>query len=191
MASNLIPTTPTSAAPVMSAKQASLQKQLDNEVQQKENGVTPDMTPPTPVAPTAAPSQPAIGPQESIGTSDFDGLNQTARFAVPGVAGGQVKKIIEHDINAQLTEDARITKEALWKEPLITFVVPIDQGEKIGVAREYYARNGYGFYIKKGVKVQLPTSVVEALMEYYNINAGNVGTEHFANSRADKADALL
>ena len=186
-----MPTMPTPAAPIMSTKQASLQKQLDNEVQQKENGVTPGILATPSAAPSAAPSQSVIGPQESIGTPDFDGLNQTARFAVPGVAGGQVKKIIEHDINAQLTEDARITKEALWKEQLITFVVPIDQGEKIGVAREYFARNGYGFYIKKGVKVQLPTSVVEALMEYYNINAGNVGAEHFANSRADKADALL
>lgn len=174
---------------VNDAKQAALQKKLDNEVAQKEAGA--QAVGPAPVANTAVDSaeqQVAQGPQQSAGTPSA--LEQTATFKLPGKTGmeEQVVSLIEDgkDINKQLTEDARRTKEILWKEPLVRFVCPLDIGDVPGVAREFVSINGYNMYIKKGVMIDLPTSVVHRLMEYYNINAGNVGLD----KRIDRSDTV-
>lgn len=156
------------------AQQQELQRKLDAEVANNERPL-PEGFVPSKIGGGVKPEVSAPGPHQSVGT------NQAATFKMPSPEGTKDVNMTTvsdgRDINKQLTEDSRRTKEALWKMPLITFVVPLDIGEKAGVAEEFVSINDYKLRIKKGVVVQLPQPIVTMLMEHYNINNGGVAMD--------------
>lgn len=68
-----------------------------------------------------------------------------------------------------LSEEGRLVKAALDKEPKFAFHVPLEPGEKAGVAYRSVTINGYRCEVRKGVQVMLPKSIYQLLMDAYRI----------------------
>lgn len=58
-------------------------------------------------------------------------------------------------------------KEHLAKQPKVRIIIPLEPKEKLG-ATESVILNGYPFYIKKGVYVEVPQQVADVIMEARN-----------------------
>jgi len=157
----------TPAAPV-----SPLQAKLNSEVEAQEQAQDAAKTAPAPqtIAMEKIEQTPSFGTQNPVGTQQ----------AASPFAG---KPLVFDAIGQKITDDARITKEKLWKEEMTSFLVPLEPGEKAGQAEETVQINGYKLTIKKGVFIpKLPMSVAIMLAAHYNINMGNVGM----NMRIDR-----
>jgi len=83
------------------------------------------------------------------------------------------KKQIADNAATILTKQTKMTEEKLAKEPKVSFIIPLADGEKPG-ASEIVNINGYQLNIKKGEMVEIPKSVASILADHYRItmNAG-------------------
>lgn len=65
------------------------------------------------------------------------------------------------------------TKKILDARPKVSLWLPLDRGEKAGIATEFVSINGYPYWVKKGAMVLVPQPVAELLMNMYNIAMGD------------------
>ena len=107
---------------------------------------------------------------DNLPDKDLGGEKSPSKVVVPQAKPEQSKFV---NIDKHMTEDATRMKEYLWSQPLSTFVVPLYQGEKPGVAEEIVQINGYKLTIKKGVMVKLPMPIIEILADHYAIQMGD------------------
>jgi len=87
-----------------------------------------------------------------------------------------------------LMPEAMRTKEILDTKPKVSLWLPLDRGEKVGIATEFVSINGYPYWVKKGVMVLVPQPVAELLMNMYNIAMGDSAFGH--SMRADRNKVL-
>jgi len=90
-----------------------------------------------------------------------------------------------------LTDEALLVKEKLSKEPKMPFWIPLDQGEKKGVAYRSVTLNGYRFEIKKGMLVQVPRSIYNILVDSYNAEAEAIDRPENMNVENPLRDSAL
>lgn len=121
-----------------------------------------------------APTQAPVRPQTAKPAESVDKFT-----AIPGMADAMKD-------NIGLEGMALETKIILAKQPKVGFVVPVDPGEKAGVATRTVTINGYRFEIKKGVMVQLPQDVVTLLMDAYNYTAEALNDNEYNLANADE-----
>jgi hypothetical protein len=68
-----------------------------------------------------------------------------------------------------MTDDAKLVKDQLAKEPTTEIYIPLSSGEKLGQAYETVTINGYRLEIKKGYMVEVPKTVARMIRKYLNI----------------------
>lgn len=90
-----------------------------------------------------------------------------------------------------LTDEALFVKEKLAKEPRLPFYVPLDQGEKKGVAYRSVTINGYRCEVKKGMLVEVPKSIYNILVDSYNAEAEAVDRPENMDVENPLRDAAL
>ncbi len=78
------------------------------------------------------------------------------------------KKVMTSDQEREALE-AKARKE-IEAAPKISYVVPLDPGEKPG-AVQVVSLNGYALTIKKGVRVNIPLPMAEILDEKYKVES--------------------
>lgn len=103
---------------------------------------------------------------------------------------GQRTKLVKDDLKFAMTEEAKRTKDILWSQPLIHFVVPLEGGEKAGQAEEVVMINGYRLTIKKGIVVKIPEQIAQMLADLHRINMGDVGSDKRLDRDEKVMDAL-
>jgi hypothetical protein len=124
---------------------------------QKQASVTPTNTPPAPAARVAPVAPSTTGPVVQETPVDIQ------NYKIPGVSDKPIAGV-------SLSPEALKVKEKLAKEPRIPFFIPLDQGERAGSYRSVTI-NGYRCEVKKNVMVQLPTSLVNVLMQSMQVEA--------------------
>lgn len=110
----------------------------------------PLVEPPAPAAP-AAPARPL-------------NLQEVRELQIPNVKDAPLG-------GGGLTEDAALVKRKLAGEQRYPFFIPLDVGEKRGVAYRSVTINGYRSEIKKGMMVQVPESIYRVLVDAYDAEA--------------------
>lgn len=129
---------------------------------------------------SAGPTGPAEPAQAPVQAQAAKPAASVDKFTViPGMADAMKD-------NIGLEGMALETKIILAKQPKVGFVVPVDPGEKAGVATRTVTINGYRFEIKKGVMVQLPQDVVTLLMDAYNYTAEALNDNEYNLANADE-----
>lgn len=123
------------------------------------------------------PAEPAQAPVQAQAAKPAAGVDKFT--VIPGMADAMKD-------NIGLEGMALETKIILAKQPKVGFVVPVDPGEKAGVATRTVTINGYRFEIKKGVMVQLPQDVVTLLMDAYNYTAEALNDNEYNLANADE-----
>ena len=88
-----------------------------------------------------------------------------------------------------LTGDALRTKEIMDKEPKVSYIIPLQIGERKG-AYETASINGYKLTIQKGVRVMIPEPFAKLLDEMLGIQE-TVGQDMRVDRNKDVQDALL
>lgn len=128
---------------------------------------TPAVETPPPVAPVNGPVVAPMVIQDNQNLNPQDGKEPTPNALMP---------------------EALATKKILDAQPKVQIWLPLSSGEKIGVATEYVSINGYPYWIKKGMLVNVPKAVAELLINLYNIE---IGDSAFGRSkRADRSAAM-
>lgn len=87
------------------------------------------------------------------------------RFSIPEAL--KAPKEINAAVYLKQMQDA--TEKALEKQPKVSFVVPLAEGETEG-AFEIVNLNGYQLNIKKGEYVEIPKPIADILAAHYRIN---------------------
>lgn len=134
-------------------------------------------TPSEPASPTPAPA-PSNGVK--LAASKPAGSIQNAE---------DVLKNQPRNVDAALTEDAKMQKEYFAKQPKVIMNIPLKEGEKAGQAYETVQVNGYRLQIMKGRSVSLPMGIAEILANHYNIQLGTGGIPEEAGMLADRDNA--
>ena len=98
------------------------------------------------------------------------------------------KETRKQQIEKVVKSDTQIMKEALDKQPKVSFMIPLPEGEKEG-AYETICLNGYLMKIKKGKMVELPKQVAEILADSYKIQI-TAGSDKLISRSKEAEDAL-
>lgn len=84
--------------------------------------------------------------------------------------------------------DVQIMKETLDKQPKVSFMIPLSEGENEG-DYETVCLNGYSMKIKKGEMVELPKQVAEILADSYKIQM-TAGSDKLISRSKEAEEAL-
>ena len=84
--------------------------------------------------------------------------------------------------------DVQMMKEVLDKQPKVSFMIPLSEGEEEG-AYETICLNGYLMKIKKGEMVELPKQVAEILADSYKIQM-TAGSDKLISRSKEAEEAL-
>lgn len=92
------------------------------------------------------------------------------------------------DVAQELRSDVQTAKKNLEKEPQVSIMIPLAQGEKQGATHDCYI-NGYKVTVKKGAMVSVPQSIANLIAQHYDIDM-NGGNEFLLENDQEKANAL-
>jgi hypothetical protein len=82
-------------------------------------------------------------------------------------------------------------RKKLLAQPVVSFMIPLGIGEKKG-AYEHVQINGWKAEVRKGQMVMIPQQVAKMLMNYLQIDQGNIeGVPHGRINRDDKVENAL
>ena len=98
------------------------------------------------------------------------------------------KETRKQQIEEAVKSDVQIMKEALDKQPKVSFMIPLSEGENEG-AYETVCLNGYSMKIKKGEMVELPKQVAEILADSYKIQM-TAGSDKLISRSKEAEEAL-
>lgn len=87
--------------------------------------------------------------------------------------------------DTSLSGEALIIKRKLANQPKMPIFLPLEAGERRGIAYRSVTINGYRCEVKKGMMVQVPQSIYEILMNSMNDTAESTEIEE----NLDRADA--
>lgn len=119
---------------------------------------------------------------EKVGKTKVDAGENTS----PAPTKVGEKKV---DIASAAKSDIQRTKAILDAEPKVRFLVPLAEGEKAGATHDCFI-NGYKYTVKKGVMMDIPSSIAELLANHYKI-ISEAGQEYRIDGDQKKEDALL
>lgn len=98
-----------------------------------------------------------------------------------------------HDLGELSLEGIALeTKRKLSLEPTVRIMIPLDPGEKAGVAYRTICINGYRFQVRKHRYVELPLSVANLISDAYRITSEVLDESPLnLNNATDKKKAAL
>lgn len=80
---------------------------------------------------------------------------------------------------AGLSEEAKLVKAELEKQPKFAFHVPLEPGERAGQSYRVCTINGYRCEVRKGVQVLLPEAMYKLLLDAYRIETQTLDENPF------------
>lgn len=98
------------------------------------------------------------------------------------------KEVAKVSVEQESRSDVQNTEKKLAKERTVTFMAPLEQGEKAGATINVFI-NGHKTVVKKGAMIEVPESVANILAEHFNVQL-NAGAEFLVDSNDRRADAL-
>ena len=73
--------------------------------------------------------------------------------------------------NASLSPEEKLVRDQLWSEPLVSIMIPLEQGEDVKAVQPVII-NGYRLSIPKNTMVKVPQSVAEMIAIRYKMQLG-------------------
>lgn len=159
----------------LAAVQAEEQRGDENEAKGLNRDGSPKEVPPTPPVTPSAKVQAAPVAQAAVVPSN------------PQIEG--IKDAPAGDTS--LSGEALIIKRKLAAQPKMPIFLPLEAGERRGVAYRSVTINGYRCEVKKGMMVQVPQSIYEILMNSMNETAESTEIEENLDSASPEKKRAL
>lgn len=122
------------------------------------NGLNRDGSPIVPPTPPVAPSTPAPTPAVATGPVATEVAQNPKIDGLKDAPAG----------DTSLSTEALLVKNKLAGQPKMPIFLPLEAGERRGVAYRSVTINGYRCEVKKGMMVHVPQSIYEILMNSMN-----------------------
>lgn len=119
-------------------------------------------------------------------------MNKVKKVVEPVKQEAEQPTAVEAPKQMSYEEKIARTKSQLDKEPKISYIIALGNGEKEGEV-EVYTVNGYSYIIKKGERVNIPESIALALDERFRTlaNLGKTAGVDGQDVRLEQAEARL
>lgn len=124
--------------------------------------------------------------EEVVEETVVEAVEETVEAKVEATPTPKVE--VKPSVDQEMRSDLEKTKAKLSKEKMVTFMAPLEQGEKAGATINVFI-NGHKTIVKKGVMVEVSESVANILANHFNV-ALNAGADFLIDENDRKADAL-